>query len=406
MKKKFHICILISGLVFDTPYGEEKFTNSFAEWLSRHGHDVTLIGRGGLSSTKFKHFSSDAIVNQIKNTHLENGTKALGPRYLSYALRPIISILFICRVLSINRKYPVDLIHAQDTGYAGFAAIVLSKLLKKPSILSSHGIRHKILESNVPSILKKCGFIKFEYNLDIFNIKNADKVIADSPHIKKYLELKTGREIDFFPNPINVRDFDYSESNRKSMKSELGINEKTKVIGYVGRLTEEKNLFTLLFSFVKMTEQTPFIKLVLVGDGPIRNQLERVVNENAIKDKVIFCGLRRDVEQIFSCFDIFVLPSYTEGWSTALLESMASGRAIVCSDIEANSEMVTPNKEALFANPYKQSEFSQAIQLLCDDDLLRSRLGSNAKIKANMYDTEIIFPMIVKFYENIGKPDK
>jgi len=401
MKKKFHICILISGLVFDTPYGEEKFTNSFAKWLAHHGHDVTLIGRGGLCNVKFKHLSCDALENQIKNTHSENGNKVLSPRYLAYALRPVISILFIFRVLSINRKYPVDLIHAQDTGYAGLAGIVLSKLLKKPAILSSHGIRHKILESNVPSILKKCGFLKFEYNLDIFNIKHAEKVIADSPHIKTYFELKTGREIDFFPNPINVKDFDYSEINRKSIKSELGIDEKTKIIGYIGRLTEEKNLFTLLFSFIKMTEQNPFIKLVLVGDGPIRNRLERIVNENSIKDKVIFCGVRQDVEQIISCFDIFVLPSYTEGWSIALLESMACGRAIVCSDIEANSEMVTQDKEALFANPYKQSEFTQAIHLLCNDDSLRSRLGTNAKIKANMYDSETIFPRIVKFYEDL-----
>ena len=82
---------------------------------------------------------------------------------------------------------------------------------------------------------------------------------------------------------------------------------------------------------------------------------------------------------------------------------MACGRTIVCSDIESNRGLVTHNKEALLANPYKQSDFVRSFKLLCDDDLLRARLGINAKNKAMLYDKEIIFPKIDNYYKMLVK---
>ena len=76
-------------------------------------------------------------------------------RYLSYSFRIIISLLFIINVIRTNRKYPIDIIHAQDTGYAGLAAVISAKLLKIPVILSSHGNRHKNLELTHAKNFKK-----------------------------------------------------------------------------------------------------------------------------------------------------------------------------------------------------------------------------------------------------------
>ena len=253
----------------------------------------------------------------------------------------------------------------------------------------------------MPKILKKIGYYRLEYYLDIFTIKHADRIIAVNPYVKAYFERITGRTIDFFPIPINVEDFIYSEPHRKMIREELGIEENAIVVGFIGRLSSEKNITTLLYSFADVSKENPDLKLIIVGEGRMKNQLERIVKENDIDDRVVFCGLRYDIAKILCGLDIFVLPSHSEGLSTSLLESMACERAIICSDIPANRQLVQHNKEALLVDPNNKDEFTRAILLLCENQHLRRKLGYYAKIKSNSFDKEVIFPSLAKYYENI-----
>jgi glycosyltransferase involved in cell wall biosynthesis len=381
-------------------YGEGRFTVSLGNWLARQGHDVTIMGSGGIVSVKAKRLSKFAIKEEDKKIIKKQKIGVLSP-YLSYSLRPVLSLLWIIKILLINIKFPITLIHAQDTGYSGLAAIVSGKLLRIPVILSSHGIRHKTLEANIHGRFKKA-LIKIEYSLDIFTVKNANSVIVVNPSIKNYFEqIISKKKIDFIPNVIKLKDFEFSEVNRDLIRKELGIDNKTKVIGYVGRLASEKNLLTLLNSFANVAQDDSLITLVLVGTGRLESQLREYINKRGIEDKVIFCGVRYDVDRILSSFDIFVLPSYTEGLSSSLLEAMTSGRAIICSDIPANNILVRHNQEALLVNPYNSQELTKAIQLLSSNHSLRLKLGYNAKIRVSQYDEDIIFPKILQYYENV-----
>jgi glycosyltransferase involved in cell wall biosynthesis len=397
---------LTSGRVFELAYGgEEKFTISLANWLTKLKHDVTLMG-SGFASVKTQRVSESVVVEQdIKKLRTEQKKiRVLYPPYLIYLLsRFVMSVLWILKISSINMKLPITIIHAQDTGYTGLAAVLSGKLLRIPVIVSSHGIRHKTLESTIRGRLRSI-LLKIEYKLDIFTIKNADSVIAVNPSIKKYFEQITSREIDYIPIGIKVSNFEFSELNRTLIRNELGIDEKTKVLGFVGRFSLEKNLLTLLESFANVVQDNSVLKLVLVGaGGPLEHHFREYISKRGIEDKVIICGIRYDIDRILSSFDIFILPSYTEGLSTALLEAMACGRAIICSDILANQELVTHNKEALLVNPHKIEGFERAIELLCKDETLRTKLGSNAKIKASQYNEEAVLPKILQHYEILHK---
>jgi glycosyltransferase involved in cell wall biosynthesis len=352
----------------------------------------------GFASVKAKRLSKFRIEEYKKQKRI----RMLYPPWSVYLLsRLVMSLLWICKILLTNTKSPITLIHAQDTGYSGLSAVVSGKLLRIPIIISSLGIRHKTLEPIIQSRLKKI-LLKVEYSLDIFTIKNANNVIAVNSSIKNYYEQKISKKIDFIPIPIKLKDFEFSEVNRDLIHNELGIKDnKTKVVGYVGRFSSEKNLLTLLISFANIAHDDPLIKLVLVGTGPLETQLREYVNKRDIGDKVIFCGVRYDIDRVLAGFDIFVLPSYTEGLSIALLEAMASGRAIICSDIPANNALVTHNQEALLVNPYNLQELTRAIRLLSNDDSLRLKLGHNAKIRASQYDEDIVFPKILQYYENL-----
>ena len=110
-----------------------------------------------------------------------------------------------------------------------------------------------------------------------------------------------------------------------------------------------------------------------------------------------------DISNLLSSFDIFVLPSFIGGTSNALIEAMACSRDIICSDISANRAIVTNDKEALPINPDDRDGFKEAILLLSSDEKIRSRLGHNAKINAEQYDEDIIFPKFLQYYQDLCK---
>jgi glycosyltransferase involved in cell wall biosynthesis len=404
LTKKLHICLLTSARIFETAEGGEgRYTISLGNWLARQDHDVTLMG-SGFASVKAKRLSKSAIKDEDKEKIIikQKKIKAIFPPYSIYALsRLVMSLLWILKILLLNMKYPITLIHAQDTGYSGLSAVISGKILGIPVIISSHGIRHKTLESIIQGRLKKV-LLKIEYSIDIFTIKNASSVIVVNPSIKNYFEQIISKKIvDFIPIPIKLKNFEFSEVNRDLIRKELRIEDNKKVIGFVGRLGSEKNVFTLLISFANVVKNDPLIKLVLVGTGPLEPKLREYVSKSGIEDKIIFCGVRYDIGRLLAGFDIFVLLSYIEGLSTALLEAMASGRAVIVSNIPANRELVTHNQEGLLVNPYNPEEVERAIQLLSNDHLLRLKLGYNAKNRVSQYDEDIVFPKILQYYQNL-----
>ena len=405
MNTKIHICLLTSARVFERAYGgEERFTILLANWLAAHEKEVTLMG-STFAGIKTEHISNYDLGNRNKKKEKAGNkkTRTLNlPHFVFFLSRLVISFLWIFKILLINKKYPMTLIHAQDTGYSGLAAIIAGRILKIPVVITSHGIRHKTLETSIQGRLKKI-LLNFEYRLDLFSISHADGLIVVNRSIGDYFKeiavLKRGAEI--IPIPINIKNFEFSGAKRDTMRNELGIGEKTKVIGFVGRFSPEKNLLTLLISFANVARDDSSIKLMLVGTGPEEPKLKEFVSRNDIEDRVIFCGVRYDINMLLSAFDIFVLPSYVEGFSTALLEAMASGRPIICSNIAANRELVTHNKEALMVNPHNVNELNHAIQILIKDDSLGISLGTNARNKATHYDEHEILPKVTQYYKLI-----
>ncbi len=395
------ILILTLGRIFEIPGGVVNFTNSLGKWITKQNYDVTIMGTG-FASVQSKQLSKKELVHEKKNK--KKKPRILNPPYIIWMLsRFYLSLIWILKILLINSKTPIKLIHAQDTGYAGLVAVLSGKVLRIPVILSSHGIRHKSLESILKRKFNKL-LLKIEYRLDIFTINNANCIIVLNPSDKNYFKKLTKKEIEYIPIPINVKNFKFSETNRDLIRKEFEIEKTSKVIGYVGRLSPEKNLLTLLNAFSQALEKNS-LKLMLVGTGTNESVLRKFVVEKNIQNKVFFCGFRNDISKILSAFDVFVLPSYTEGLPTVLLEAMASGRAVLCSNIPAHQNLIEQNKEGLLFDPYNPEDLKNHIQLLCNDDLLRENLGKNASIKALQYDAEIVFPKILVNYRKfLDKP--
>jgi len=140
-------------------------------------------------------------------------------------------------------------------------------------------------------------------------------------------------------NGIDIDNFLYSENIRKEIRQELHIENKF-VIGHVGRFTGEKNHSFLIDIFAEIYRQNNNSILLLVGNGPLESNIKEKVNKLSLKDNVKFMGICSDVSKLYQAMDIFILPSFQEGFPVVAVEAQTSGLPCVFSDIITNKIVI------------------------------------------------------------------
>lgn len=126
-------------------------------------------------------------------------------------------------------------------------------------------------------------------------------------------------------NSIEVSRFIYNEKIRNELRESLHISEQTKVIGHVGRFVKIKNHIFLLDVFENIHKQDSNTKLLLVGDGEMRNEIESVIKDKNLENAVIITGVQSDVWKYYQIMDAFVFPSFHEGLGIVVIEAQTAG---------------------------------------------------------------------------------
>jgi glycosyltransferase involved in cell wall biosynthesis len=147
---------------------------------------------------------------------------------------------------------------------------------------------------------------------------------------------------------INLEEF-YQPLDLRKTRDEFGISQEAFVIGHVGRFVEPKNHIFLLEVAAEVLRQQPNTVLFLVGDGPLRSQIEDRIKQLGIAESVILTGMRSDVSRLMrGVMDIFILPSFYEGLGLVLIEAQAAGLPCIFSDAVPNeAEVITELTERL-----------------------------------------------------------
>lgn len=145
-------------------------------------------------------------------------------------------------------------------------------------------------------------------------------------------------------NPIDVKKFVYSESDRNAIREELGVQDKY-VIGHVGRFVYSKNHMFLLKTFAAVIKQNKDAVLVCVGGGKLKPEIEAEIKKLGIEKNVILYGETTKVNRMYNAFDIFVFPSYYEGLGIVLVEAQANGLPIIAADTIPHEVKLTENFE-------------------------------------------------------------
>ena len=166
-------------------------------------------------------------------------------------------------------------------------------------------------------------------------MKYVDVKIAPSDLAAEYTFGKravANKEVHFLNNGLDLDVFRFDMKSRLKIREEWGAKDSTVVLGHIGRFNTQKNHKFLIQVFSEYVKNNPDSLLILTGVGDLEEQVIQQVNELHLKDKVIFTGLRKDIPNLLSAFDVFVFPSFYEGMPNTVIEAQACGLPCVISD--------------------------------------------------------------------------
>ena len=176
------------------------------------------------------------------------------------------------------------------------------------------------------------------------------------------------------PSGIDTAGFYPTPRSKELWDSIPGLTEESVIFGCVARLSPEKAHSDLLQAFQTVKKEIPSAHLILVGDGPLKDDLHRLTGELGLGDSIYFAGQRSNIRDYISLFDVFVLASTRESLPRAAREAMACGKPIIATRVGATREVVHHGKSGLLVPPGKPQKFAQAMILL----------GKNKKMRDDM----------------------
>lgn len=218
--------------------------------------------------------------------------------------------------------------------------------------------------------------------------------IAVSKDLASWLDHDVGipsRKIVQIYNGVDVDLFQTKGSNAIS-EFPVGFKDADSiVIGTVGRLAAIKDQATLLRAVRHIIDQNPVlaarIRLVIVGDGPLREELEALREELGLSDICWMPGSRDDVPGLLGMMDVFVLPSLGEGISNTVLEAMASGLPVIATNVGGNPELVEHGGNGLLLPVADVDAFAKAIADVCLDANKRAAMGARSRSRVTAHFT-------------------
>ncbi len=259
----------------------------------------------------FKKMPQNAVT--YENTIKENGGKVFECSNLKHLY------LFNKKLDKILKENKYDIVHIHDAFILKFVYKTIRKYKNIKIIIHSHATEWSDKKINALRNKLLC------YN----NYKYADYLFACSNAAGKF--MFKNKDFYILNNAIDITKFAYDDQKRKKIRNELKIDDKV-VIGHVGNFNKQKNHEFIINIFEKTISKNINMVLVLIGDGILRKNIEKLVQEKGLEKKVLFLGKKENVQDYYSAMDLFVLPSLYEGLPMVGIEAQCSGLPILLSN--------------------------------------------------------------------------
>jgi glycosyltransferase involved in cell wall biosynthesis len=372
--KRFRICHLAVG---DAWGGAEAYLSELMRWLVREPDfelSAIVLNEGRLAEELRKLSVKVLIVSEASSNLLNAMTQ----------------------IVRSFRENPCDLIHTHKP-----KDNVLGVLA---GILSCHPLVVRTVHGS-PEIftgMKRLRMILHELPNQFCNKFLVDRVIAVSNDLKNRLgQYYDSDKVVCIHNGISHREM-YAGEGSNEIRSMLGLDKGDYVIGSVGRLTAVKGHEFLIRAAAHFVEGPRIVKVILVGDGPLRKHLEELAFHLGVSERVIFTGHQEHPRGFLRAMDVFVLPSLNEGIPLALLEAMSVSLPIVASRVGGVPEVIEHERAGLLVEPGNEQELAKACNRFIRDKLLADTLGSAAHLKVTShFSSEVMAAKVVSLYRHL-----
>lgn len=352
-------------------------------------HVVTYMGRGGLETMLMNYYRHidrskvqfDFLVHREFEADYDEEIKSLGGR-----------IYHVSRLVPWSRRYKAELRRFFRT---------------HPEYKIVH-VHQDCLSSVALQCAKDCGIpVRIAHSHNSNQDKNI-KYLFKRYYMRKIPETATelfacgkaagdwmfgGKAYQLLPNAIAAEKYIYEEEKAKKIKKELDL-EKNIVIGHIGRFNPQKNHKFLIDIFEKCFEKNQKVRLMLIGDGEGRKEIENKVKERGLQDNVIFMGVRKDVPELLQAMDVFVFPSLYEGLPVTMIEEQAAGVPAVISNRVSEECIIT--KDLVKVEGLEETPEQWADKILKQAKINKS--DRNEEIKKAKYDVETTAKWLEEYY--------
>ena len=309
MKQKINILQIVDGFRLG---GAETKLLELVEKLDKGRYNVIVCGL----------LESGALLEKFRDT---------GCKVVVFHRKHRFDVSIIPRLIKLIKQERIHIVQT-TLFYADFLGTITAKLAGVPVSVSWETISHFH------------SFYKLKHRGWAYRLAMtlADRIIAVSDDVKNSIvQLRKIKPAKIVTIPYGVDMSRFKKNSKLKKRMELGFNEKEIIVGVIARLEHVKGHIYLIEALPQIKKLHQNVKCVFVGDGDARETLAERCEQLGLMSDVKFLGFRHDVADILQTFDVFVLPSLSEGLPNAILEAMASSVPVVATDVGGIPEIIT-----------------------------------------------------------------
>jgi glycosyltransferase involved in cell wall biosynthesis len=307
----------------------------------------------------------------------------------------------ISRLKKIIKTKDVRIVHSQG-GRADFFARIAARIANVPIIISSMAM---LVEGYDVSRSRKGLYVL----IDRWTERWVNKFTVLSEAMRRSLierhKIPPENIVKIY-NGIEIEEYnpDLKEIRNKKLevRRELGLKNDVPVIGAIGRLVWQKGFEYLIRAAPEVLKKCPEARFLIVGEGPLQNELILTSEKLNVADRIIFSGFRNDIKEILASIDVLAMPSLLEGLPMVLLEAMAMAKPIVATRIDGITEVLENSKTGLLVPAKNSHALAEAIVGILDDKAKANFFGQNAREAAKeKFSVKKMVEQIESAYEKL-----
>lgn len=299
------------------------------------------------------------------------------------------------KIIGIMKNFKYDLVVCHTPMGGVLTRIAASITKTEPIIYMAHGFH---FYDGAPAV-------------NFFVYKNMEKLLAhwtdglitinkeDFEAAKKFKLKKNGKAYLLPGIGVDIKRIKNTEVDIFKKRQELGIPREAFIVLNVGEMINRKNQVSAIKAVSECKDTNIF--LAICGRGEKEKELKQLAINLGVDKRVVFCGFRKDIHEILKTADLFLFPSFQEGLPVAVMEAMASGLPIICSNVRGNRDLIDSGKGGYLHAPCDIKAISKSIIELKNDREKRNAFGSYNMIKSEQFDIKEVKEQMRAVYQEV-----